>query len=94
MVSFAQATCLALCTLVPLAARGRSWPESEAASVYSEGTKLPYVPMGGTSTHREICVGDTTTLETIQTTPKIPQHDVDMGRTRVILRSKPKSGGI
>jgi hypothetical protein len=66
----------------------RPWSESQTATVYSEAAKRPYHPRGGTRVERSICEGSTTVLEVVRTEAKIPQHDVDLGRTRLILRAK------
>jgi hypothetical protein len=65
----------------------REWPESQTATVYSRGTVTPYLPMGGTILREATCTGMSTILEIRQTVAKIPRHDVDMGRTDLIVHS-------
>jgi hypothetical protein len=65
-----------------------NWPESQTATIYSEGTSIPYLPIGGTEARKQTCQGTATILECHQTLSRIPQHDVDMGRTQFVLRSK------
>jgi len=72
-------------------ASARSWPESKTATTYAEGARLPYLPRGGTRVERSTCEGSTTVLEVVRTVAKIPQHDVALGRTRLILRAKAAS---
>jgi hypothetical protein len=79
---------LTLCLAIPASVNARAWPESRTATVYSEGNRLPYLPMGGTIVNRNSCSGEYTILESVQTLAKIPRHDVDMGRTRLVLRTK------
>jgi hypothetical protein len=72
---------------VPLQSMAREWPESQMATVYSRGMLMPYLPLGGTILKETACTGLNTALEVRQTVAKIPRHDVDMGRTELILRS-------
>ncbi len=53
---------------------------------YAEGAAGRYAPSGGTTVVTESAVGQTTELDLEQTRAKIPQHDVDLGRTEIILR--------
>lgn len=73
--------------LLPSQSMGREWPESEMATIYSRGTLTPYLPMGGTELRKITCKGLSTILEIRQTVAKIPRHDVDMGRTELIIYS-------
>jgi hypothetical protein len=65
----------------------REWPESQMATVYSRGTLMPYLPIGGTELRKTTCKGLSTILEIRQTVAKFPRHDVDMGRTELITYS-------
>jgi hypothetical protein len=86
--SFVALTLFALLSSSASDAAARSWPQSEMATVYAEGATRPYAPSGGTTVQRASVEGKSTTLEVIRTVAKIPQHDVDMGRTRLVLRSR------
>jgi hypothetical protein len=72
---------------VPLQGMARDWPESQMATSYSRGTGSSYLPVGGTRLRETTCTGLSTVLEVRQTVAKIPRHDVDMGRTELIIRS-------
>jgi hypothetical protein len=74
--------------LYPMNSLAGNWPESQTATIYSKGASLPYSPIGGTEARKQTCQGTATILECHQTLSRIPQHDVDMGRTKLALRSK------
>lgn len=79
---------LLLSMVVAPSALARNWSESKTASAYAEGAQRPYLPRGGTSVEHLTCEGSTTVLELVHTKATIPQHDVDLGRTRIILHAK------
>lgn len=57
-------------------------------TAYASGASRPYRPMGGVEEHVSRCgTGPSTSLEIRQQVAKIPQHDVDLGKTEVILRA-------
>jgi hypothetical protein len=85
--SFA-AELLILAVAMSSRAGARLWSESETATAYSESAKGAYQPTGGTRDERSACEGRATVLELVRTVAKVPQHDVDLGRTRLILREK------
>ena len=72
----------------PLTGMAHDWPESQTATAYTEGTLRPYVPKDGTKLRETTCKGLNTVLEVYQTVAKIPRHDVDMGRTELVMRSR------
>jgi hypothetical protein len=69
-------------------ANARPWPESNMATAYAARATSPYVPSGGVKVERATVEGSVTTLELEQTAANHPRHDVDMGRTRVVLRNR------
>lgn len=79
---------LLLSMVLTPSAMARNWSESETATAYAEGARRPYLPRGGTHVEHGTCEGSTTVLELVHTKATIPQHDVDLGRTRVILHAK------
>jgi len=74
--------------LLSLPAVARPWPESAMASAYASGTKVPYLAQGDTRNLQATVEGTATTLDVEQTAALIPRHDVDLGRTRLVLRSR------
>ena len=58
------------------------------ATAYASGTKVPYLAFGGVKVERSTVDGATTTLEVEQTIARVPRHDVDLGRTRLLLRNR------
>ncbi|MBN1594672.1 hypothetical protein JW933_01970 [candidate division FCPU426 bacterium] len=78
----------ALCLLSPLNTQAREWPESHTATIYSKGTLLPYLPAGGTRTRQSDFLGSASRLECIQVQAKFARHDVALGRTMLVLRSR------
>jgi hypothetical protein len=52
---------------------------------YADGIDRPYAPMGGTQVGTTRCSGPDTTLVIEETRARMPQHDVDLGRTRFEL---------
>ena len=72
---------------IPLQGIALDWPESHTATMYSRGAGAPYLPVGGTKLREATCTGLSTVLEVRQTVAKIPRHDVDMGKTELIIRS-------
>jgi hypothetical protein len=73
---------------LPSQSIAREWPESHMATVYSRGTLAPYLPTGGTKLRETTCTGLSTVLEVRQIMAKIPRHDMDMGRTELIIHSR------
>ena len=83
-------TALALLLLsAALPASAERWPQSPTITAYSEGAAAPYDPSGGVWTETARCgEGAATYLECRTTRAKTPQHDVDLGKTTLILRSR------
>lgn len=79
---------LFLSMVVAPSALARNWSESQTATAYAEGAQRPYLPRGGTRVEHLTCEGSTTVLELVYTKATIPQHDVDLGRTRILLHAK------
>jgi len=62
--------------------------ESKVIQYYSEGTAEPYYSLSGITRHSWKCgFGTTTYLECRQIREKKQHHDVDHGRTELVLRS-------
>jgi hypothetical protein len=60
------------------------WPDAPRFSLYEPHG--PYQPAGGTTVVRATCRGRDTMLDIVQTRARVPQHDVDLGVTRLVLR--------
>jgi hypothetical protein len=87
--------CLALGLLVwsSIASAADPWPRSPTLSDYADGTQGPYAPRGGTTVDSTRCAGGDSGTELVieQTRATMPQHDVDLGRTKITLRKDGKS---
>jgi hypothetical protein len=70
-------------------ASAANWPQSPTITAYSSGALAPYLPRGGVVASAARCgSGASTYLECETTRARTPQHDVDLGRTTLILRSR------
>ena len=74
--------------LAPDSGFGQKWLESPTATGYADGTRVPYRPVSGTRQSTISVQGSTTVLECKVTAARIPRHDVDLGRTEIVLRPK------
>jgi hypothetical protein len=62
-------------------------PKSPTIADYASATTAPYAPEGGTKLEIKRCGdGHDSELEIEQTRALMPQHDVDLGRTKITLR--------
>ncbi len=67
----------------------REWPRSAMASAYAAGAGRPWAPRGGVRAPTpEVTAGSATRLEIRLQLARIPQHDTDLGRSEIVLRSQ------